>query len=192
MRLPEININPLGQYRVTTRGGMPLSVDIPHNPRSSTEARAFLQSIAGRDPLTGLTNSHMFAALVDQEIRHSRRYHQALALIIITIEERELSAGSVHLGMDGSYLRAVLAAISPKLRKPDRLARMGDTTLVVLLPQTGCAEACVLAETLRSILSALGSEPGDGEPFPSTRLGVTALGEHTHCLDDLIQHAVSR
>jgi diguanylate cyclase (GGDEF)-like protein len=190
---PERKTKPFGRYRVTTRGGMPLSFSIPHDLRSSREARACFQSIAGQDALTGLTNSHVFAVLAGQEIRRSQRHHRPLALITIQFEDPEEAGGFAAPGRFGRILRAAAAAIFSKLRQPDLMARLGDSTLVILLPETGCLEACALAGTLRAALSplcaALSAEPGAELPTPLPGLGVAALGENTRCLEDLLKQS---
>lgn len=122
------------------------------------EANERLRELAIRDPLTGVFNRRHWHGLLDVELDRSRRYHHTVSLIIADVDHfKKINDRYGHVVGD-RVLIAVAEALAAGVRGPDAVARFGGEEFVVLLPETGLAEAVTVAERLQDGVSALAFE----------------------------------
>jgi|GEM_PF-3301686 len=108
-----------------------------------------LQRAATVDKLTGALNRGRIDQLLQLEMERSRRYHTPLALIMLDLDHfKRINDTYGHLEGD-QVLKAVVASIRQNLRSADALGRWGGEEFLVILPQTGLAQAAVAAEKVR-------------------------------------------
>jgi diguanylate cyclase (GGDEF)-like protein len=107
-----------------------------------------------RDALTGCFNRTHAIAVIDSELRRSRRSQLPLSLIMFDLDHfKQINDRFGHLCGD-----AVLAAVGQQmhavLRGSDLKCRYGGEEFLVLLPDTTSSGACRVAELLRGKLEA--------------------------------------
>ncbi|HWH31971.1 MAG TPA: diguanylate cyclase [Egibacteraceae bacterium] len=138
--------------------------------RSQTALAERLAHLADHDGLTGCLNHRAFHERLRQEAARAVRYERALGLLLVDLDGfKAVNDGHGHPCGD-----AVLAAVGDVLRATTRdtdiVGRVGGDEFAVLLPETGCDEAHLLAERIRAAVGAL------REPVPVTAsIGVAAL-----------------
>ena len=158
----------------------------------NTERRALedkLQQQATTDGLTGVANRRHFLDLAQTETRRALRHAHPLALALIDID-RFKQINDVHGHAAGDRALLVLVRICREnIREIDVFARFGGDEFVVLLPETGEAEAGDVIERVRLSLAA---EPVDlgGHPVAITiSAGVAGLAGAEDSLDALLMRA---
>jgi diguanylate cyclase (GGDEF)-like protein len=104
--------------------------------------RSELEDLRTTDALTGLANQRALARHLEMHVSRSRRYDNPLSLLHV-----ELVAG----GPEGSADAAMLAMgrhLRDRLRWVDEVARWEQHQFLVILPETGEAEAREVADKL--------------------------------------------
>ncbi len=114
-----------------------------------------LTNTATTDPLTGTLNKRSFQARGAVEIQKARRYGRPLSLLMIDTDQ--YSAIEQTYGSDGgrTVLKALTSSLFDGTRISDLVARVNDEQFAILLPETSCEGAQLLAERLREKISAL-------------------------------------
>ena len=111
----------------------------------ATEAK----QIAIIDPLTNVFNRRYLDELIPREINRAIRAGVELSLLLIDINNfRDINTNFGHIGGD-QYLRDLANLLKKTLRGSDTVVRMGGDEFLVVLPETGNAQAHRAAERLR-------------------------------------------
>lgn len=111
--------------------------------------RVELEFMATRDPMTGMFNRRAFFNRAEIEWSRSMRSHRPLAAITSDIDffKKVNDTYGHHIG--DLVIKDFANRSSSMLRLPDILARFGGEEFVILLPDTGLAEARKVAERIR-------------------------------------------
>lgn len=111
--------------------------------------RLELEFMATRDPMTGTFNRRAFFGRAAIEWSRSMRSHQPLAAIAADIDffKKVNDTHGHHVG--DLVIKDYAHRSAQMLRLPDILARFGGEEFVILLPDTGLAEARRVAERIR-------------------------------------------
>lgn len=128
------------------------------------------------DGLTGLYNRRWFDDAIARKVKRSHLNHSALCLILLDIDHfKKFNDEFGHLAGD-QVIRAVATSLSANMRPDDIPARFGGDEFVVILPDTGIADALAIAERLRTHVQALSVRLGKQVlPAVSVTLGVAAM-----------------
>ncbi len=120
-----------------------------------------LESLAVRDPLTGLFNHVHLKETVDQEIYRAKRNNNELSLIFIDLDKFKAINDTLGHPVGDKILKEFSQIItgdggqpSFSLRADDIVGRYGGDEFVILLPNTDKAGATLKAEALRSVVEA--------------------------------------
>lgn len=132
-----------------------------------------LEQAVTSDELTGAANARQGEFLLGREIGRARRYTVPLALISFALDGFDDLVWRHGRPRADLMLQAVAAAIQPKLRVADALARVGDATFLIQAPHTELADAAKMAEKIRAAVMA--AEMPGGERM-TLSLGVAGLG----------------
>ena len=120
------------------------------------------------DPLTGVNNRRYFDSRCSDEVSHAQRHGTPLACMFLDLDKFKRINDSLGHQAGDEVLRQAAQLIKLQLRCHDIIARYGGEEFVVLLPQTALAQACEIAERIRSTMAE--------HPFglsPSEKLNVT-------------------
>jgi diguanylate cyclase (GGDEF)-like protein len=133
--------------------------------RSRGEER--LRELATTDPLTGLANYRGLLAILEAEMKRSSRTERSFALLFFDLDNlKGINDRRGHLVGNRALCR-LAESIQSTCRAIDTPARFGGDEFVVILPETGEAEALMVAQRAHTHLAA------DSErPALSTSVGV--------------------
>ena len=128
------------------------------------------------DTLTGAFGRAAMQRRIDEEISRADRAGGPLALFLFDVDFfKTVNDVYGHLRGD-DILRGLAAAVRESLREYDVLFRYGGDEFVVLLPETGRADALRLAVRLIDDIKAA-EFPGDPPLHLSVSLGIAAFPE---------------
>ncbi|HXE97786.1 MAG TPA: diguanylate cyclase [Dongiaceae bacterium] len=101
------------------------------------------------DSLTKLFNSRHFFNQLRYEIERTERYGHPLSLILLDIDDFK-KYNDTYGHLEGDKVLTVLAdAIRENLRHIDSAYRYGGEEFTILLPETECRDALIVAERIR-------------------------------------------
>jgi two-component system, cell cycle response regulator len=116
---------------------------------------AGLRAEAMTDGLTGLANARSFSLSLERELERSRRHQQPLSLLTIDLDHLKLvNDQHGHVAGDDA-IKMAARVLASAVRKFEVVARQGGDEFAIILPNTDCAEARLLAERLCGELRAL-------------------------------------
>jgi diguanylate cyclase (GGDEF)-like protein len=137
-----------------------------------------LRRINLTDGLTGITNRRAFDAELQVEWRRALRGHAPLALLMIDVDYFKTYNDTYGHVAGDSCLRTVARALAgASHRAGDMVARYGGEEFVALLPQTGLADAELIAQRMRLAVADLGIPHGGtaGWPQVTVSIGVVSV-----------------
>jgi diguanylate cyclase (GGDEF)-like protein len=107
-----------------------------------------VEELARHDLLTGLLNRRELELRFQQERARTRRGTSSLSLLLVDLDHfRDVNNERGHEAGD-ELLRAIGRTLRAELRANDVAARFGGDELAVLLPDTGPAEAALVARRI--------------------------------------------
>lgn len=128
------------------------------------------------DPLTGAYNRRHMETCLDEVIERQRRSRASAALLVIDIDQfKPVNDRFGHAAGD-SVLRTVVALIADRVRRLDRVFRIGGDEFLLLLPDTDLHAAQTVAEDLRSRIAAA-AMPGAAPVTVSIGMAVLQPGQ---------------
>jgi diguanylate cyclase (GGDEF)-like protein len=124
------------------------------------------------DSLTGLPNRRYLEERLAEELNRSKRYELPMSFLMIDIDDFKAyndknghQAGDVALQITAHCLKGAL-------RAADVASRYGGEEFCILLPQTGVAEAGVIADRIRQRVSTTEFPHGKAQPLGQVTISV--------------------
>lgn len=148
-----------------------------------------LETLARRDPLTGLGNRRSFDESLGAAHRRARRQGLGLAVLMIDIDHfKRLNDTYGHPEGD-RRLRAVAAILDGCLQRgDDLLARYGGEEFIAALPSSDTSHALDLGERLRAAVEYAALPAPDGHVTISVGVGWQSASDEREP-DDLVDRA---
>lgn len=116
-----------------------------------------LRDLARTDPITGLFNRKHIQERLPLAWQHQVMHQGSLGLLMINIDHFKRYHDRYGLMASESCLRQVGQSIQDCIKRTDdRVARYGDDTFVVLLPEDAKSRIGALAERIRQAVSSMG------------------------------------
>jgi diguanylate cyclase (GGDEF)-like protein len=139
------------------------------------EANNELRLLAITDPLTKIHNRRYFFENAQKEVTRAYRHKTKLSILLFDIDHfKRINDTYGHLAGD-QVLQFIGKQMKDTLRNIDLYARYGGEEFVILLPETGQAEALETAERLRQSFQDA-TIPSDNDAINITiSLGVASL-----------------
>lgn len=131
--------------------------------------------LAYHDHLTGVANRRYFEEALNREWLRGRRSGRPISLVILDIDNFKRFNDTYGHAVGDEVLQAVATMILGRLRRGgDLVARFGGEEFAVLLPETDCDGARVLAEDLCDRARHLSAPPDNAYPAPTLSAGLSA------------------
>jgi len=148
-----------------------------------------LQTLATTDPLTGVCNRRHFFALAEAEWTRFQRHERPLSMLMIDIDH--FKAINDRLGHDTGDKAIVHVAelCRATKREGDILARVGGEEFALLLPETSCKDAAVVAERLRGLVADADTAHARKLPRMTISVGVAEAGGEVNSVPKLMKCA---
>ena len=145
--------------------------------------------MATTDDLTGVWNRRHFIESMNREFKRSRRYNNALSLLLFDLDNFKNINDTYGHQMGDEILIAFASTVTKNLRSVDFFARFGGEEFVALLPQTSIEMAAHLAARICKIINQLRISTEHGEISFSTSIGVAALQSTDAGPEEIIHRA---
>jgi diguanylate cyclase (GGDEF)-like protein len=141
-------------------------------------ARARLYEAAITDGMTGLFIRRFAMHKLNEEVKRSRRYGNALGVVMCDIDHFKRVNDTWGHPAGDEVIIGVANTLQAGLRiDVDAAGRYGGEEFLLIMPQTDAAGTGVAADRLRAAIEALQVEIGDGRTLKVTMsFGVTELG----------------
>ncbi len=148
-----------------------------------------LVHLAVTDALTGLPNRRHFLSQAEQMFARANQPPYSLALMMLDIDHfKNINDQFGHAAGDAA-LQQTAHILGKHLRSNDLLARMGGEEFAILLPRAGRAEAAHIGGRLCETLSSTVIRVLEYDIRLTISIGVVALDESVHTLDELLRRA---
>ena len=139
------------------------------------------------DPLTGVGNRLAMENALKHKMESARRYRQALALLMLDLDRFKQINDTYGHPVGDDVLRVSARTILQCIRNSDLCFRYGGEEFVVVLTQTGLADALCVAERIRSAIEHSTMHEQIKHPV-TTSIGLACFNPH-HSLESLIKQA---
>jgi two-component system cell cycle response regulator len=148
-----------------------------------------LESLALRDPLTGLVNRRLLAERLSMALVHARRNSSRMAVVYLDLDGFKLINNTLGHAAGDALLQMVAGRIVATVREEDTVARLGgDEFIIVLLHTTGTNGA---AKAVLKVIEAV-SQPYriEGQTVSiTTSAGIGIYPVHGEDADTLMKSA---
>ncbi|MBL6689849.1 MAG: GGDEF domain-containing protein [Pseudomonadales bacterium] len=141
---------------------------------SIMEAQERLQQLAITDSLTGLNNRVMLHDALNRALQQFLRSKTPMTLLAIDIDHFKAVNDQLGHAVGDEVLSALGELLRGRFRKVDQIFRLGGEEFLVLLNDTGGAEAAQTAEDLRALVEV--QHMLDSRPV-TVSIGVASLVE---------------
>jgi diguanylate cyclase (GGDEF)-like protein len=151
------------------------------------ETRRQLESLALRDPLTGVLNHRAFQDSLEVELRRARRESWSVAIVAIDVDDfRKLNDTRGHAYGDAA-LAAVAEGLASDLRPGDLCGRVGGDEFMLAL--SGC-DAHAAQEVVNRLRVAVEARAAAADVAPLTlSIGIAEFPRHAIGRADLMRFA---
>lgn len=120
-----------------------------------------------RDPVTGLYAQNMMHRIMKLEMNRARRYRYPLTVILVKVNNMGLISDKGGIEAIDETMQRMSRHVLKSLRNVDIGGRLGDDSIILLLPHTPIEGANIVS-------GRLASDTSDLSPFPVLPLNVTA------------------
>lgn len=149
-----------------------------------TAANAELERLATADALTGLCNRRKFDEVIGREMELSRRYKDAVSLLMFDIDHFKIINDSRGHAAGDQILRAIAALAVRHVRSVDYVFRWGGEEFLILTPRTALDDAFGIAEKLRGAVEQY--------PFPDGARVTASFGVAEHRRGEALEDWLTR
>ena len=146
--------------------------------------------LAVTDGLTGLNNHRAFQEKLSEEINRAERYFKLFSLIMLDIDHFKSFNDTYGHQTGDRALKAISKIIRDELRTVDFPARYGGEEFIIILPETECEGAVIVAERIRNAVAEHPFTSEGGERLLLTiSSGVACYPDAAASKEDLIKKA---
>jgi diguanylate cyclase (GGDEF)-like protein len=148
-----------------------------------------LRQMADRDPLTNLMNRRSFLAAGNDAFDYFRRYHRAIAALVLDIDHFKLVNDTYGHAAGDAAIKRVGEIIEQSLRVTDKVGRFGGEEFVILLREVDEEQTRDLA---KRIIERIADEPvayGTHAISLTASIGITMAVEADRDIQDTIERA---
>jgi diguanylate cyclase (GGDEF)-like protein len=147
----------LNAYRLLLQDAMKITNIGDINQKKLFEAfeelekqKAILYQSSIMDHLTQVYNRSYIMKVFDSAFAQTKRYQQTFSCIILDIDNFKAINDTYGHPMGDEVIKATAQKIASQLRDADSVGRYGGEEFLIILPNTGAAEAKQVAEKIRT------------------------------------------
>ncbi|MEQ6884412.1 diguanylate cyclase [Salicola sp. Rm-C-2C1-2] len=154
------------------------------------EQEELLRHMSLTDPLTQINNRRVFMERLHESHELFQRRGIPVAVIMFDIDHFKIVNDTYGHSAGDAVIQSVAQTLSDSVRESDLPCRLGGEEFGLLLPGTGFAEACRLAERLRVEISQHWYPLADGGGFRVTvTAGISSLSVNDQSPEQVLQRA---
>lgn len=155
---------------------------------------SLLEELASLDPLTDIPNRRSFDRFLETAWNKALRAGTSLSLIMVSVDGFEAYGEQYGYARAGRCLGTIAGILSRCARRSDLVARYGEETFSVVLPETGREEGEKIGGLMLDHVREAGisgeKSPGGDRPKVSVSLGVAAgIPEEGRSATDMVELA---
>jgi len=164
--------------QILERRGRDLERAVKERTAELQEANDRLEDLSVRDGLTGLLNRRAMSGKLTEVHALARRYGNPYSVILCDIDYFKLLNDTLgHLEGD-SILRSVATTLGEAVRISDSVYRYGGEEFLVVLPETRCAGAGLVATRMRESIELLALPHAVSSTAPHVTLSFGVTDSH--------------
>ena len=114
-----------------------------------------LEKLATTDPLTGIANRRQILMLGEKELSDAWRYKRPLSVLMLDLDHFKRINDNYGHPVGDQVLKSITETANKNLRLGDAFGRFGGEEFVAFLPETNTKEAMIVAERIRSTITAI-------------------------------------
>jgi diguanylate cyclase (GGDEF)-like protein/PAS domain S-box-containing protein len=133
--------------------------EVGRQTRELQELNRKLEELAMVDPLTRVFNRRAFAQRLEAEISHSARTGMPLSLLLVDVDHFKRFNDEFGHPAGDKALKRVADGLVDAGRVNDVVARYGGEEFAVILPNTDASGSRIVAERMRSAITAIAGVP---------------------------------
>jgi len=142
-----------------------------------------MKLLSETDDLTGVTNLRGFSAASEQIFQQAERYARPFSVLMIDSDSLKLVNDTLGHEAGDRLLKLTVQSIKNELRtnpmrQPDIVARYGGDEFVVLLPETTCNSAVIVAERIRKGMESTPISARGQTVTATVSIGVACYPDH--------------
>lgn len=149
------------------------------------------REMAIRDGLTGLFNHRYAEERLEAEFDRSSRFGRDMSVLFMDLDNFKFYNDANGHQAGDEILQMLAEIMMNTIREPDTLARWGGEEFIVIAPETGQKEACVLAERIRKAVEEHAFPHAEKQPLGlvSLSIGVASKSDKTEKAEKLLRLA---
>lgn len=149
-----------------------------------------LAMLATTDGLTGLYNHRTFQTRLSEELLRAERYNKSIILLLLDIDHFKRFNDTYGHQTGDEVLKIIAKIIRGNTRKVDFPARYGGEEFAIILPESDCGHAMVVAERIRTAVMEYPFYLKDGIRVQITvSIGISCFPKDAMQKEDLIKKA---
>ena len=148
-----------------------------------------VESLAVTDALTGLFVRRHFMERAREELTRSKRHGLSYTLLMVDLDHFKQKNDTYGHLVGDVVLRDVARLLAHNLREVDLIARYGGEELVLMLIETGPAQALPIAQRLAQLVAVHPIRAYDELLAQTVSIGLAAFPDHGDTLEALIERA---
>ncbi len=160
---------------------------LENSARKETEKR--LYCLANYDPLTGLSNRHMFKEHLKKSIKIAKDDQTRMAVLFLDLDNFKIINDTLGHAMGDKLLISASSRLKSLLNEKSSVSRLGGDEFVIIINEVANDhEITLLCDRIIKLLE----EPfifDDQEMFIGTSIGVSVYPDDTDCTDTLLSYA---
>lgn len=149
------------------------------------------REMAIRDGLTGLFNHRYAEERLDAEFERAGRFGRDLTVLFMDLDNFKFF-NDTHGHQAGDEILKILSTLMvDAIREPDTLARWGGEEFIVIAPETGEEEGCLLGERIRMAVKTHNFPNAAQQPLGivSLSVGIASKSDLTESAEQLLRFA---
>jgi diguanylate cyclase (GGDEF)-like protein len=153
------------------------------------DAKEMVAYLASIDPLTQSMTRRQFFNIGETEFQRFFRYHRQLSILVLDADHFKLINDTYGHHAGDLVLRSLSLVILEQKRAQDTYGRLGGEEFGLLLPETGLAQAKIVAERVQKAWAQTPCNV-DGKLIHSTvSIGVAEATQEDQSFEDVLRRA---